>query len=142
MSEGERKARPSLSPAGVENLLREGGWPCQQLQEDTWQSRFQGRSGDFTFFVRVDPKGYVAVAIVPFVKSPKLQRKAKALYQKLLELNQLVLMAKYSIDDDLDVVLSVEYPTSELDRSEFHDAINSLAYYADAHFPVVSDLCK
>ena len=36
--------------------------------------------------------------------------------------------------DDLDVVLSVEYPSEELDRSEFDDALDVLSYYADRHY--------
>ena len=38
------------------------------------------------------------------------------------------------VHDDLDVVLSVEYPSSELDRSEFDDALDVLSYYADRHY--------
>ncbi|WP_375183504.1 YbjN domain-containing protein [Marinobacter sp.] len=85
-------------------------------------------------FVRLDPVGYVCFAIVPFVKSPEAQDKSGRLYQRLLELNQTLLMAKFSIDDDLDVVLSVEYPSEELDRSEFDDALDVLSYYADRHY--------
>ncbi|MCZ7683100.1 MAG: YbjN domain-containing protein [Sandaracinaceae bacterium] len=72
--------------------------------------------------------------MVPFLKSPEDAQKAAQLYQRLLELNQSLLMAKFSIDDDLDVVLSVEYPSGELDRSEFDDAIDVLSYYADRHY--------
>jgi hypothetical protein len=42
-------------------------------------------------------------------------------------------MAKFSIDDDLDVVLSVEYPSGDLDKSEFEDALAALSHYADQY---------
>jgi hypothetical protein len=51
----------------------------------------------------------------------------------MMALNQELMMAKLSIDDDLDVVLSVEYPSAELDRSELSDAIRVLAHYASQH---------
>ncbi|MEC7520104.1 MAG: YbjN domain-containing protein [Myxococcota bacterium] len=123
-----------LDGQSLRALLEEGGWPCDQISDDTWRSHFRGRQASFPFFVRLDPAGYVCFAIVPFVKSPEAQDKSGRLYQRLLELNQTLLMAKFSIDDDLDVVLSVEYPSEELDRSEFDDALDVLSYYADRHY--------
>ena len=73
-------------------------------------------------------------AVLPFLRSPEAQETADALYEKLLELNQQLMMAKFSIDDDLDIALSVEYPTADLDRSELDDALDTLTYYADKHY--------
>ena len=123
-----------LDGQSLRALLEEGGWPCDQISDDPWRSHFRGRQATFPYFVRLDPAGYVCFAIVPFVKSPEAQDKSGRLYQRLLELNQTLLMAKFSIDDDLDVVLSVEYPSEELDRSEFDDALDVLSYYADRHY--------
>lgn len=124
----------NLEPDTLRSLLEEGGWPCDRISEDTWRSHFRGRNAAFPFYVRFDPQGYVCFVIVPFVKTPEDAEKAAALYQRLLELNQSLLMAKFSIDDDLDVVLSVEYPSGELDRSEFDDALDVLSFYADRHY--------
>lgn len=137
----------------VRELLQAGGWPCDRIATDTWRSHFRGKSASFPFFVKVGEgegadgedaardvdgrapgAGFVTFAIVPFLKSPEDPARAAVLYQRLLELNQHVLMAKFSIDDDLDVVLSVEYPTAELDRSEFADALDVLGYYADRYY--------
>jgi hypothetical protein len=126
--------RIRLDPATIHAVLEAGGWPCDRISDDTWRSHFRGRHASFPFYVRVDPEGYVCFAIVPFVKSPEDHARAAELYRRLLELNQSLLMAKFSIDDDLDVVLSVEYPTVELDRSEFDDALDVLSYYADRHY--------
>lgn len=132
MSESNPKL--NLDPRTIRSILEEGGWPCDQITEDTWRSHFRGRHTSFPFFVRVDPVGYVCFAIVPFLKSPEDADKSSKLYDRLLTLNQSLLMAKFSIDDDLDVVLSVEYPFEELDRSEFDDALDVLSYYADRHY--------
>ena len=125
----------------VRDLLQSGGWPCERIGPDTWRSHFRGKRASFPFFVKVGEgdgtgagAGFVTFAILAFLKSPEDPALAARLYTRLLELNQHVLMAKFSIDDDLDVVLSVEYPTAEIDRSEFVDALDVLGYYADRHY--------
>jgi len=123
-----------LDSQTIRSILEEGGWPCDQINEDTWRSHFRGKNASFPFFVRIDPAGYVCFAIVPFLKTPEDQDSSAKLYDRLLQLNQSLLMAKFSIDDDLDIVLSVEYPSGELDRSEFDDALDVLSYYADRHY--------
>jgi len=124
----------SLDASTIRTMLQEGGWACDQINEDTYRSHFRGKRASFPFFVRIDPAGYVCFAIVPFLKSPDEQERSAKLYDRLLELNQSLLMAKFSIDDDLDIVLSVEYPFGQLDRSEFDDALDVLSYYADRHY--------
>jgi len=120
-------------PESVEALLREGEWPFERIDDTTWRSHAHGLSGTFPFMVHVDRVGYINFAVVPFLKSPESKEDCAALYHRLLELNHSLLMAKFSIDDDLDVVLSVEYPTAELDASEFRDAVDVLTYYADRY---------
>ncbi len=139
MGEAEN-GRVSLDDESIRQLLTEAGWPCDRINEDTWRSRFKTKKASFHFFVHVSPKGWVNFAVVPFVRSPEEVEQADVLYKRLLELNHSLLMAKFSIDDDLDVVLSVEYPTEDLDRSEFRDAINALAYYADKHYEELVEL--
>ena len=123
----------TASSLGVEALLKESGRPAIRITSDTWRSRLQGQTVNLPFYVRVDPAGFVIFAVVPVVKSPEDPERAAALYDRLLELNQSLLMAKFSIDDDLDVVLSVEYPTEDLDPTEFRDAVDALVHYADRH---------
>lgn len=136
------KGKLRLDPNTIQSVLEGGGWPCERISEDTWRSHFRGRFTSFPFFVRVDPAGYVCFAIVPFLRSPEGEGKSAALYERLLTLNQSLLMAKFSIDDDLDVVLSVEYPCQDLDRSEFDDALDVLSYYADEHYRELQALSR
>jgi len=42
-------------------------------------------------------------------------------------------MAKFSVDEEGDVVLSVEYRLANLDPSEIRDAVDVLSFYADKH---------
>ena len=118
----------------IARLLEEGGWTCSQIDAGVWRGRFRGSDDVFPYIIRVDEeRRLLSFAIVPFLHSPQDERVAAALYTRLLQLNQVLLMAKFSIDDDLDVVLSVDYPTSHLDESEFRDCLDALFYYADAH---------
>jgi hypothetical protein len=123
-----------LSAESIRSVLEEGGWPCHRIGDETWKSLFQGKHASFPFLIRIDPAGFVVFAIVPYLRSPPEPERAAKLYARLLELNQSILMAKFSIDDDLDVVLSVEYALAELDRSELDDALDVLSYYADRHY--------
>jgi hypothetical protein len=131
-----------LDDTTMRALLTEDGWPCDRINDDTWRSHFKGKHASFPFFVRVGRDGWVTFAIVPFVKSPEEPEAAHDLYLRLLELNHALLMAKFSIDDDLDVVLSVEYPADDMDRSEFRDALDVLSYYADRHYEEIRGLSK
>ena len=91
--------------------------------------------------VRLDvDEGVVRFAVVPFLRSPGESARAHALYEHLLVLNAGMKLAKYSIDDDLDVFLSVEYPAVALDESEFRDALSALAHYAQRDYGAVAAL--
>lgn len=126
--------------AQIEGFLGDLGTPYKRITEDTWRSRFQGAQVELPFYIRLDPAGHVTLAVVPFVRSPRDTERARLLYERLLQLNHSLLMAKFSIDDDLDVVLSVEYPLAELDASEFRDALDALIHYADRHYRDLRDL--
>lgn len=126
--------RLAPDPESIERFLVAGGWRFVRLTPDTWRIRFRRSDRTFPILLRLDPDGWLVLAIVPYFASPEDVDVAQALYDRLLRLNQVLYLAKFSIDDDLDVVLSVEYPTSELDRSELQDALDALGYYADLHF--------
>jgi len=125
-----------IDAATIESHLAAGGWRMKRIAAQTWRGRFKtARTGrKFPVLVHQDPDaGYLTCAIVPLVRTPEEGDYAHVLYTRLLELNQVFFMAKLSIDDDLDVVLSVEYPIADLDRSELVDALQALSYYADVH---------
>lgn len=59
--------------------------------------------------------------------------KAEKLYERLLRLNAQIMLARFSLDEDGDVLLSVEFPSTDLDPSEMHDALDVLTFYAEQH---------
>jgi hypothetical protein len=84
-------AHLSVEPASIEQMLRNGGWPCDRIAGDTWRSHIRTRRASFPFFVKIDPAGYICFAIVPFLRSPEAQPISEKLYRKLLDLNQSLL---------------------------------------------------
>ena len=130
-----------LTPERVEEYLAKDGWPFERVDGHTWRSGFRGDVNSFRFFVRLTDN-WIFFTIVPFVVAPKNDQCALQLYRHLLRLNREINMAKFAIDDDADVVLTVEMPTENLDESEFKDALDALSYYADKHYLDVLNLAQ
>ena len=130
-----------LTPERVEEYLAKDGWPFERVDDHTWRSGFRGDVNSFRFFVRLT-ENWIFFTIVPFVVAPKNEQATLQLYRHLLRLNREINMAKFAIDDDADVVLTVELPTENLDASEFKDALDALSYYADKHYLDVLNLAQ
>jgi hypothetical protein len=117
--------------------LEKDGWPVEVLSDVTLGSRFRAGDGVFPVFVHReraegDRTEYATFAVIPFARLPP-DEGGDALADRLLELNREMNMAKFSVDEDGDVVLSVEYPLADLDPSEVRDAIDVLSFYAEKY---------
>ncbi len=130
-----------LTGTTVEEILAKDGWPYERVDDHTWRSGFRGDVNSFRFFVRLTDN-WIFFTIVPFVVAPKHEPQALALYRHLLKLNREINMAKFAIDDDSDVVLTVELPTENIDEGEFKDALDALSYYADRHYLEVLNIAQ
>jgi hypothetical protein len=119
--------------------MKDDGWPVKPLGEGTFRSGFRGEGRTFPFFVHVEG-AYLVIAAVPYLRIPFDEHQAERLMVRLLELNREMNFAKFSVDDDGDVVLSVEYPIAELDLTELRDALDALTFYADLHWPEIRKL--
>lgn len=134
-----------LNDETVRALLRAEGWPYEKLTDHLWRSHFALGDGEGTLplLVRFDADAaMVRFAVAPIAKSPEEPAAAARLYQALLTLNREMRLAKFAIDDDLDVLLTAEYPVAALDRSEFVDGLEVIAHYARTHRARVRDLVK
>lgn len=118
--------------AEVRACLQKDGWPIEEVSENTIRSRFRGGDRIFPVFIHLEPE-YVTFAVIPFVKLPKELEIAQVVVERLLRLNRDMNMAKFSVDQDDDVVLSVEYRLEELDPSEVRDAVDVLSFYAEKY---------
>ncbi len=113
----------------VRACLENDGWPVDVVSEVTMRSRF--RSGDriFPVFVHLEAD-YATFAVIPFARLPT-DESGDVLADRLLVINREMNLAKFSVDEDGDVILSVEYPLADLDPSEVRDAIDVLSFYAE-----------
>lgn len=123
----------------IVDYMRADSWPIEPLRELTFRTSFRGRLRSFTFFVHVDGT-HIILAAVPYVRIPPDPAVADRLMDRLLHMNREMNLAKFSVDDDGDVVLSVEWPMAEMDTSELRDALDVLTYYADSYWPEIARL--
>jgi len=123
----------------VVDYMRADSWPIESLRDLTLRSSFRGATRSFPFFVQVDGT-HIILAAVPYARVPADPSCADALMDRLLHMNKEMNLAKFSVDDDGDVVLSVEWPIAHLDPSELRDALDVLTYYADQYWQEVSKL--
>lgn len=110
------------------------GWQYEFDQEmTTWHTGFRGKGCNFNIFVHLTDN-WIIFSISPFVNAPDDERCRAKLHTYLLRLNYIINMAKFSLDDDEDLVLTVELPTENLQYSEFEDGLNALSYYGDTYY--------
>jgi hypothetical protein len=121
--------------------LQADGWPLQRLGEGTARCSFRGEKRTFSFFVHHDGS-YVSMAAVPYLRLPAHDAQCQKLMDHLLHLNREINFAKFSVDDDGDVVLSVEYPLADMDPSELRDALDVLTFYADKYWAELDALAS
>lgn len=124
-------------PASAETIhkyFETYGWQYEfDADTSTWNTGFRGDSSNFNILVHLTTN-WIYFAVNPFVNAAREPECAARLHEHLLRLNHVVNMAKFSVDSDGDIVLTVELPTENLDYSEFADGLNALSYYADAHY--------
>lgn len=118
--------------ADVRACLEKDGWPIEVVSDTTIRSRFRGGEGVLPLFVHREAE-YMTFAVIPFFKLPKDEEEALVVVDRLLRWNRDMNMAKFSIDEDSDVVLSVEYRLEDLDPSEVRDAVDVLSFYAEKY---------
>ena len=118
--------------ATVETFLKEQGWPVTELGPGTLRSSFRGNEATFPLVVQFED-GWVKLTVLPIARMPADATKAEKLYERLLRLNGEIMLARFSLDEDGDVLLSVEFPSQNMDQSEIRDALDVLTYYAEKH---------
>ena len=116
----------------IRSVLKAQNWPVEMLSESTLRSRFRSLDRIFPLFIHVEPL-FVTFAATPYAKLPEDPDTADELMSRLLRLNRDINLAKYSVDDDGDVILSAEYRIEHLDPSEIRDAVDVLSFYANKH---------
>jgi hypothetical protein len=117
--------------AEVRACLQKDGFPIDVVSDVTIRSYFRSGERIFPLFIHLEPE-YVTFAVIPFVKLPRTEEDS-LLIERLLRFNRDMNMAKFSVDEDGDVVLCVEYRVEDLDPSEVRDAVDVLSFYTDKY---------
>ena len=122
-----------IAPETIETYFEQYGWSYERTGESDFRTGFRGDKSLFRIMVRLT-ENWVYFSISPFVVAPQDAACEHRLYRHLLRLNQEINMAKFTIDEDGDVILTVELPAENLDYNEFSDALGALSYYADDNY--------
>ncbi len=123
----------SITAETIRDYFERYEWSYEQIAETDFRTGFRGDVSVFQIIVRI-AENWVYFSISPFIIAPHSAECEYKLHQRLLELNHEINMAKFTIDQDGDVILTVELPSANLDYSEFKDALGALAYYADDNY--------
>jgi putative sensory transduction regulator len=123
----------ALTPETLEGYFEQYGWTYQKIDDAYFRTVFRGDVSSFVIHVRI-AGDWVYFSVAPFVVTPQDTECERKLYGHLLKLNHEINMAKFTVDSDGDIVLTVELPGEHLDYSEFSDALGALSYYADDNY--------
>jgi hypothetical protein len=120
-----------ISAETVASYFKELDWPFQAQDEHNWSTGYKGDNVTFNFQVRTTDSWLYVLAPFPI----KIQAAAaNNMYKHLLRLNYNMSMAKFSLDTDEDLILSVELPNDNLQLGEFRDALQAACYYMDENY--------
>ena len=121
-----------MTVSELEDILHKEGWPLERLDDDTWRSAFESADGPQRFFVRLT-ETWIFFTVAPYLPPARSVARRLKLFQRCLELNREMNLAKLALDPDGDIVLTVELPTEHLEGPEIENALTALSYYAERH---------
>lgn len=114
----------------VDGYFIELEWPFERLDEGLWRTAYPGDLQVHHIFVSTDDPQWLSlrskVADAPPAAAQPL------LYAHLLRLNALVPMTKFGISPTGEVFAYADFPTADLDFSEFRTAVRNLVNHVDA----------
>ncbi|MBN1934826.1 MAG: YbjN domain-containing protein [Anaerolineae bacterium] len=131
----------AVTPEIIAGYFEQYGWSYERVNETDFRTGFRGDVSLFRITVRIAGE-WVYFSISPFVIAPQDPECERKLHRHLLKLNHEINMAKFTVDEDGDVILTVELPGESLDYSEFSDALGALSYYADDSYAQVFILAQ
>ncbi len=118
----------------LKNYFEQYGWSFNEIDQDRFATGFSSDVTDFFPIYVTLAAHWVYFAIAPYVHAPTDPTCERKLHKHLLRLSQEINLAKFSIDSENNVILTVELPRENLNFSEFSDALGALSYYADEHY--------
>lgn len=127
----------------IEEFFEQHNMPCTRAEDDTlWYAEFAVEGESFEFCVNLDEEeGWVYFTINPFVPTPDPDC-LDNLARHLAHLNYDVTMAKFVIDEEGDVALTVELPAEDMTYVHFAAAVAALTAAAGENYDEVLTLSQ
>lgn len=124
----------------IDSYFIEMEWPFDRIDEDLWQTAFEGDIQTHVVFVSTDEEDWVSFRTK--VADGPAPECAVNLYEHLLRLNSLVPLTKFCIMENHDVFAMIDLPTADLDFGEFRTAVLTLVNHVDAYDNEIHQICK
>jgi hypothetical protein len=120
------------APDDIAGFFERYGWRFDRRRNDLYRTGFAGETGQYEIWVR-HAEPWVYFTINPYIPRMAEKPHRRNVHRALLRANLDVNMAKFAIDSDGDVALSVELPARGFFYSHFSDALTALSHYADEY---------
>ena len=108
------------------------GWHFERREPAVFRTGFLGETGQYDIWLRVTD-AWVYFAISPYVPRSDDRAHGEGVLEALLRANHELNLAKFAVDEDGDVLLSVELPLEGFGYTQFSDALTALSHYADSY---------
>lgn len=118
----------------IANYFDSYGWQYIRQEASVYRTAFTGETGRYDIWLKVT-ENWVYFSINPYVKKPAGQEHGESTLQLVLRANHEVNLAKFAVDEEGDVLLSVELPAEGFCYTHFCDALTALSHYADGYRP-------
>ena len=128
-----------ISPETIEEYFQKYQWSYTRSSETTWITGVRTSVSSFRIFIRIT-EHWIYFVINPFVVSPAKVEDRLRLYYHILRLNLDMNMAKFGLDSDGDIFLSVELPTENFLYTHFSDALNGISHHAERLYSEIFNL--
>lgn len=123
-----------LSADEIPGFFNTYGWDFEPAGEGLFRTGFVGDTGHYEVWIRVT-EAWVFFTIQPFVERRAGRAHGLETLRLLLSANHEASMAKLTLDEEGDVVLTVELPCDGFAYLHFADALSALSHYADVLRP-------
>jgi hypothetical protein len=140
-AQGTTEQSAKVSPETVEAYFGEYGWSFETLGPGVWRTGFRGTSSFHTIYMRLT-EDWLYMTISPFVEAPTQVECKRRTYEAMLHFNREMNLAKFVLDEDEDVTLTVELPLTAMGYTVFAEGLTALAYYADDAYLEMNQLSR
>ena len=106
------------------------GWDYERREDTIFRTGFVGETGHYDIWIRIT-EAWIYFTINPYVEKRSGKRHGHGTLVELLRANHELNLAKFAVDEDGDVLLSVELPADGFCYAHFADALTALSHYAD-----------